>query len=283
MDEMNPRYTFDPVSSRRLGKSLGINNVSARACTYSCMYCQAGKTSDVWCHRSVFNQPEDILREVEIRLTDASKKSEPVDYLVFVPDGEPALDRNLGTTIKLLKPFGIPVGIITNASMMRRPDVREDFCRADWVSLKVDAVQNATWRRINRPHFMLRLGPILDGMLRFANDFSGELVTETMIVRGVNDGRGSIKQVTDFLSGLQPHTAYLSIPARTPAEKRTSVPDESVLFEMFQSISEKVKHVEFLIGCEGDVFVSTGDVPRDLLSIAAVQPMREGDVFEEIL
>jgi len=174
--------------------------------------------------------------------------------------------------------LGIPVGVITNSSMLNRADVREDLCGADWVSLKVDAVQNATWRRIDRPHPMLRFASILDGMLRFAKDFSGQIVTETMIVRGVTDALDSMENVAEFLLRLQPHTAYLGIPTRPTAEKRARIPDEGVLVEMFQCISGKVKCVEFLSSYEGDAFVSTGDLAQDLLRIAAVHPMREGAI-----
>ena len=225
--------------------------------------------------RSAFYKPEDILRDVELRLADAGKKSEPVDYLAFVPDGEPTLDRNLGKTIGLLKPLGIPVGVITNASLMERGDVHDDLCNADWVSLKVDTVQAKVWRRIDRPHPALRLASALDGMLRFAKDFSGQLVTETMIIDGMNATRDSMDKVADFLGRLHPHTAYLSIPTRPPAEKRARVPNEDVLLEMFQCVSEKVARVELLTGYEGDAFIATGDVALDLLSITAVHPMRE--------
>lgn len=270
-----PRYTFGPVPSRRLGKSLGINNIPAKVCTYACVYCQVGRTLDMRKDRSAFYEPEDILRDVDTRITAAVKKSEAVDYLAFVPDGEPTLDINLGKTISLLKPLGVPVAVITNASLLDRKDVREDLYQADWVSLKIDAAREATWRRIDHPHGALQLSSVQEGMLRFAEDFTGRLVTETMIVRGINDTRECMESVADFLGKLQPHTAYLSIPTRPPAEKRACAPEESVLVETFQRFARRVENVEYLVGYEGDAFASTGDVTQDILSITAVHPMRD--------
>ena len=201
--------------------------------------------------------------------------SERVDYLAFVPDGEPTLDVNLGEEIALLKPLGVPVGVITNASLIDRQDVREALGKADWVSLKIDTVREVSWRRIDRPHPALRLSAILDGMLQFAESFIGQLVTETMIVKGFNDTPDEMQAVSDFLYKLQPYAAYLSIPTRPPAEKRADVPDPEILIQTYQRFTEKVKRVEYLVGYEGDAFASTGDAQQDLLSITAVHPMRD--------
>ncbi|MFZ3047340.1 MAG: radical SAM protein, partial [Desulfatirhabdiaceae bacterium] len=95
------RYSFGPVPSRRLGKSLGINNIPAKVCSYSCIYCQVGQTTQMQSERRIFYQPEDIFHDVQSRLAQAKKASEPVDYITFVPDGEPTLDDNLGKEIML--------------------------------------------------------------------------------------------------------------------------------------------------------------------------------------
>jgi wyosine [tRNA(Phe)-imidazoG37] synthetase (radical SAM superfamily) len=269
------QYSYGPVPSRRLGKSLGINNIPAKGCTYSCVYCQVGRTSQMQKDRRFFYEPESILRDVQTRVGKAKEASERVDYLTFVPDGEPTLDVNMGKEIELLKALKGPVGVITNSSLLWRDDVREELGKADWVSLKIDAAQEVIWRQINRPHKALRLPLILDGILAFAKAFSGRLVTETMLVRGLNDNDECMEEVADFLLNLQPYQAYLSIPTRPPAERWARGPDEEALNRTYQLLAEKVKRVEYLIGYEGDAFAFTGDVEKDLLSITAVHPMRE--------
>ena len=225
--------------------------------------------------RRPFYDPEEILHAVRDKV---EKAGEPVDYLTFVADGEPTLDANLGREIALLKPLGIPIAVITNSSLIWRADVREALLGADWVSLKVDAVEEETWRRIDRPHGRLQLPTILEGMLRFAGVYAGTLVTETMLVAGLNDGEGHLRQVAGFLARLRPATAYLSIPTRPPAEAWVRSPDEETLNRACQLLSEQVGQVEYLIGYEGDAFAFTGDVEADLLSITAVHPMREDAV-----
>jgi wyosine [tRNA(Phe)-imidazoG37] synthetase (radical SAM superfamily) len=269
------RYSFGPVPSRRLGKSLGINNIPAKACTYACVYCQVGQTTQMLGDRRIFYPPEDIFRDVQSRLAKAREASERVDYLTFVPDGEPTLDVNLGKAIMLLKALDVPVGVITNSSLLWREDVREELGRADWVSLKIDAVQEDIWRRINRPHKAINLSRILDGMLAFAKAFSGRLVTETMLIRGLNDNDDCMKGIAGFLQALQPSESFLSIPTRPPAQKQVRGPDEAALNRLYQILADKVKQVEYLIGYEGDAFAFTGDIEKDILSITAVHPMRE--------
>jgi len=234
--------------------------------------------------RDAFYEPEKILRDVRDKVEKAKEAGEPVDYLTFVPDGEPTLDVNLGREIELLKPLGIKVAVITNGSLIWREDVRESLMKADWVSLKIDSVQEKVWRRIDRPHGTLRLDSILDGALEFATEFEGELATETMLVQGINDGEKHLEEVADFLVRLQPDAAataaYLSIPIRPPAEEWVRPPDESVINRAYQILSERLDQVEYLIGYEGNAFAFTGDIENDLLSITSVHPMREDAVSE---
>lgn len=271
---------FGPVPSRRLGRSLGINNIPPKVCTYSCVYCQLGRTIKMQVDRCAFYQPEEIVKDVEQKIGNAREVGESIDYLTFVPDGEPTLDANLGHEIELLKPLGIRIAVITNASLIWREDVREDLMRADWVSLKIDSTREDIWRRINRPHRTLQFASILDGMLEFARAYRGELATETMLVKGVNDGDDYAKEVADFLAQLRPAKAYLSIPTRPPAEKWVQPPGEEVIHRAYQILSKRLDQVEYLIGYEGDAFAFTGDVEEDLLSITAVHPMRKGAVSE---
>jgi len=271
---------FGPVPSRRLGRSLGINNIPPKVCTYSCVYCQLGCTMRMLVRRREFYNPDVILKETGEKIEKVRESGESVDYLTFVPDGEPTLDVNLGLEIELLKSYEIKIAVITNASLIWRADVREDLVKADWVSLKVDSTQEETWRKINRPHKTLQLASILNGMLEFAKVYGGELVTETMLVKDVNDDEDHVRAVADFLVQLKPARVYLAIPTRPPAEKWVQYPPEERIVQAYQIFREKINCVEYLIGYEGNAFAFTGNVEDDLLSITAVHPMREEAVKE---
>jgi wyosine [tRNA(Phe)-imidazoG37] synthetase (radical SAM superfamily) len=236
--------------------------------------------------RQTFYKPEKIIKAAQDQIRKAGEAGEAIDYLTCVPDGEPTLDVNLGREIELLKLFGIKIAVITNGSLIWREGVREALMKADWVSLKVDAVQEDIWQRVDRPHGTLRLDAVLRGALEFANGFKGQLVTETMLVEGLNDGSDHIREVADFLVKLRPSIAYVSVPTRPPAETWVRAPGEGVVNQAYQILSEAVEaagghtSVEYLIGYEGNAFASTGDVEQDLLSITSVHPMREDAVSE---
>ena len=271
---------FGPIPSRRLGRSLGINNIPPKVCTYSCVYCQLGRTIEMRVDRRAFYAPQEISRAVRDKVEKAREVGELVDYLTFVPDGEPTLDVNLGRGIELLRPLGIKIAVITNASLIWREDVREALMGADWVSLKVDSVREEIWRRIDRPHGTLQLASILDGALEFAKAYQGELVTETMLVEGINDSADHVREIAGFLARLRPARAYLAVPTRPPAEEWVRAPGEEAINRAYQMLDDKVEQVEYLIGYEGNAFAFTGNVEEDLLSITAVHPMREQAVSE---
>jgi wyosine [tRNA(Phe)-imidazoG37] synthetase (radical SAM superfamily) len=274
-------FAFGPIPSRRLGKSLGINNIPVKHCTYSCIYCQLGKTTTLMTERQAFYEPEAICAEVKKKVGEALQRGYTVDYLTFVPDGEPTLDLNLGDEISYLKPIGIPIAVLTNASLLWRDDVRENLMGADLVSLKLDAISQDLWKRIDRPHKNLELKAILEGMLKFADDFKGTIISETMLVDGFFYGN-ELKKIADFLSSLKRlDMAYVAIPTRPPTEKWVKPASEELVNAAFQIFSEKLDgKVECLTGYEGNAFASTGDAEDDLLSITSVHPMRSEAVKE---
>lgn len=271
---------FGPVPSRRLGRSLGINNIPPKICTYSCIYCQLGRTFRMQVDRDAFYDPERIIRAVGARLSELRSKDESVDYLTFVPDGEPTLDANLGREIELLKQLSIAVAVITNSSLIFREAVREELSRADWVSLKVDAASEPVWRRINRPHKELDLAQIKEGMREFARTFRGTLASETMLIQGLNEDTAELEKIAKLLAELEPAITYIAIPTRPPAEAWVKPADEGAVAHAYALFSERLPRVELLIGYEGNAFSTIGDAVQDLLSITAVHPMRKQAVQE---
>ncbi|MFW6117488.1 MAG: radical SAM protein [Thermoproteota archaeon] len=268
---------FGPVPSRRLGRSLGINNIPAKTCSYSCVYCQLGKTIDMSIDRQVFYNSEKISEEVARKVHEVHSREEEIDYLTFVSEGEPTLDLNLGREISLLKKMGIPIAVLTNASLLGRRDVRQDLMEANLVSVKVDAVTRDNWHKINRPHGNLRLNKILEGITEFVKEYEGTVISETMIINQI-DYNDEILKLANFLKDLKKiDKAYISVPTRPPAEKGVRPAREETLNRFFQVFSKRIgaDKVEYLLGYEGNQFAFTGKVEQDLLSITAVHPMRE--------
>lgn len=271
---------FGPVPSRRLGQSLGINNIPPKSCSYSCIYCQVGRTAETETRLHAFYPPQRIADAVAERVAVLRKTGQAIDYLTFVPDGEPTLDEHLGEAIDLLRPLGIPIAVITNGSLVWRPEVRVALATADWVSLKVDTVHPFVWRRINRPDHSLNLDTVLEGMRQFAAVYTGFLASETMLIKDVNDSETMVTETADFLATLSPAAAYLGIPTRPTAETWCEPPDEDAYNRAYQIFADRLPRVEYLTGEGGTTFGFTGDIEADLLGITAVHPMTRDAVAE---
>ena len=268
------------MPSRRLGKSVGINNIPPKTCTYSCVYCQLGKTQKIINYRCVFHDPGTLLEETKAKLINAQSNNESIDYLTIVSDGEPTLDAKLGLLIDRLRPLGIKIAVITNSSLLHRADVQYALGKADLVSVKIDTLDEKTWRKINRPHNIIKFDIMLDGICSFAKKFNGQLVTETMLIKGLNDDRQHLEETADFIRGIDCTTAYLSIPTRPPAQTWVRPPGEKALNQAYHVFDSRGINTEYLIGYEGNQFAFTGNIEADILSITSVHPMRKDAVAE---
>jgi len=232
--------------------------------------------------RQAFYKPKDIFKEVEKKIYEATSRDEKGDYLTFVSDGEPTLDINLGKEISLLKHIGSRIAVLTNASLIWQTNVKEDLLEADFVSLKVDTVSEHLWKKINRPNKNLELNTILEGITEFVKEFKGTVVSETMLIDGINYG-DEFENIANFLNRLKRlDKAYIAIPTRPPTEKWVKPAQEETVNAAFQAFSKKLgtNRLEYLIGYEGNAFAFTGKVEEDLLSITAVHPMRREAVKE---
>ncbi|MDP7983141.1 MAG: radical SAM protein, partial [Conexivisphaerales archaeon] len=277
---MPPNLAFGPVPSRRLGNSLGVNNVPAKTCSYDCVYCQLGPAPPRL-ERRAFYDPADVLEAVRSRLEEVRRRGSGVDYLTFVPDGEPTLDLNLGKEIELLKGLGVPVAVITNSSLLFEASVRDDLRSADLVSVKVDACSERTWRLVDRPHKSLSLARVLQGLQDFSREYRGTLLTETMLVGGV-DYSTEAEGLARLIAGLEPERAYLTVPTRPPAEPWVRPAPEGQVNVVLQAVMDLVPRVELLTRGESGEFGGTGEAELDLLATAAVHPMTQ-ESAEELL
>jgi len=273
---------FGPVPSRRLGRSIGINNIPPKICSYACLYCQVGKTTRKQIDRGAFYDPQKLVDQTKIKIAHLNDPGKGIDYLTIVSQGEPTLDANLAELVSGLKPLGFPIAVITNASLLWDESVRFDLADVDLISIKVDAFSDVVWRKMNRPIHALSLDTIKDGIRRFCRDYRGHLITETMLLKNVNDDENELKSVTEFLREIQPQTAYLAVPTRPPANPTVHAAGSASLTLAFHIFSSADINAEFLIGYEGNAFASTGIAKNDVLSITAVHPMRQ-DAVEFLL
>ncbi len=265
---------FGLVTSRR----LGINNIPREICSYSCAYCQIGKAEIIQYQRMGYYDPDEILRQVELKLKRLNTEDYP-EYITIVPDGEPTLDIHLNILIQKLKTFGIPVAIITNSSLINEESVQGALYNANYLSFKVDSVINNSWKKINKPHKSIKLNSILSGIENFAKSYRGVLVTESMLLKGINDNSMEIRLLANFIQTIHPAVAYIAIPTRPTAFENIIGADEFSVAYAYHEFKEKNINVEHLTGYEGNAFASSGNFTADILSITAVHPMRKDAVL----
>jgi len=263
---------FGPVPSRRLGKSLGINNIPPKICSYGCVYCQIGVSVRIQSQRQKFYDPQIIINQAQKAIEQLKKEQEKIDYISIVPDGEPLLDLNLGKLIIGLKQFGYPVAVISNATLLWDSQASIELTQADLVSLKIDAITEQVWRRINKPHKDLNLDKILNGISSFSAKYQGTLYTETMLVKNRNDDQKEIQLIAEFIGQLSPHIAFISIPTRPPAENIKPA-EEQIINYAYQQFKKNLENVELLTGTDPGEFGASKDPLQEILAITSVHPM----------
>jgi len=271
---------FGPVPSRRLGKSLGVNNIPPKFCSYNCIYCQVGKTQpeNLIISRKEFYEPDWLIDEIFKKINELKLKNIKFDYITFVPDGEPTLDINLGIEIEKVRNAGYKTAVITNSSLLWLKKVRNEIMNADYVSVKVDSVSKKKWKQINRANNILKLELILEGLMDFSNEFKGTLTTETMILYDINDGSEDITELINYMKRLNAKINYLMVPIRPPAEERVKIPPEEKIVEIYDEMKRHLNRVELLTAHEDNDFSTAGKLENEILSITSVHPMREESV-----
>lgn len=202
------KYLFGPVPSRRLGISLGIDLVPFKTCTYDCVYCECGKTTNKTIRRKEFFPYKNLIKELDRFLKTKPK----LDYITFSGSGEPTLSLVIGKVITYLKKKypQYKIAVLTNGALLYREQVRKDLYQADIVIPSIDAVTLKTFREINKPHSQLKLKKIIDGLMKFKKRFKGQLWVEIFIVKGINDTGKEILKIKELLDKLKPEKIQLN-------------------------------------------------------------------------
>lgn len=223
------QHVFGPVPSRRLGYSLGVDIIPPKYCSYDCIYCQIGKTTDKEICRKRFYDPEIVIAQV----VDKVATAQPVDIVTFSGSGEPTLNSDLGVMIgELKKRIVTPVAVITNGSLLYDENVRKDLAEADVVLPSLDAVSKDIFERINRPHPELDIEKIITGLKVFRKEFRKSIWLEIMLIRNVNDSPHELKKMAEIVADLGVEKIQLNTVTRPPSETTAGRLDEEELAEV---------------------------------------------------
>ncbi len=209
---------FGPVYSRRLNKSLGIDLVPFKTCTQDCIYCQLGPTTCKSLERISFYNVEDIIIELEQKLKGVSP-----DFITLAGSGEPTLCKDIGKLISnIKKTTSIPVAVLTNGLLFFQPDVRADLLQADVVCPSLDAGNEYTFQRVNKPDPAIDFETFLNGLIQFRHEYYGKIWLEVLLIRGITDTMEEIIQIAQCSAQINPDRIHLNTVTRPPSDPALS-------------------------------------------------------------
>ena len=206
-------YIFGPVPSRRLGRSLGVDLVPFKTCTYDCIYCQLGRTTNKTIQRKEWLPFDEIIRQLKEKLY-----LKP-DYITLSGSGEPTLFSRCDELICKIKEItNIPVAVLTNGSLLWLPEARKSLMEADLVIPSLDAGSNHLFQYVNRPHPDIPFAKMLEGLIRFREEYHGKYWLEVFLLAGVTTPEMEINRLKTCISAIQPNKVQVNTATRPPAE-----------------------------------------------------------------
>jgi wyosine [tRNA(Phe)-imidazoG37] synthetase (radical SAM superfamily) len=233
------KYLFGPVPSRRLGRSLGIDVTPDKSCSFDCLFCQCGQTENHAAERAEFVPFEDVCAEIDRWLAEGGD----ADYITFAGSGEPTLYSQLGELIDFIKEkTETPVIVLSNGTLLHRPDVREETTKADIVKISLSAWDEASFQKINRPSPGLSFETLVEGERCFRKQFGGQLWLEVFILEGINAERGPVQKIASIANSILPDKIHLNTAVR-PAADAAALPVSAETLASFCSLFEPTAEV----------------------------------------
>jgi wyosine [tRNA(Phe)-imidazoG37] synthetase (radical SAM superfamily) len=273
-----PKYIFGPVPSRRLGRSLGVDLVPYKTCTFDCIYCDLGRTTCKTVSRQSYAPPEEIQGELELTLSVLEKKP---DYVTLSGSGEPTLNTDIGEIIRRIKEItSTPLAVLTNSSLFSSNEVRRDLSEANLVLPSLDAITPALFEYINRSHPSLRIEEIISGLIQFRKQYRGQIWLEILFCRGVNDGKEEIEKLKAVIERIKPDRIQLNTPVRPPAEDFAFPLTFSQLEEIRERLGDKAEIITEFDAPLGEEFNSVKDA--EILNLIKRRPCTTEDISKAL-
>ena len=272
------KYIFGPVPSRRLGRSLGIDLVPYKTCTFDCIYCDLGRTTHKTTSRQSYVTSGEIKKELELTLPILDKKP---DFITLSGSGEPTLNNNIGDLVRGVKEItSIPVAVLTNSSLLSLEEVREDLLMADLVLPSLDAITPALFEYINRPVPSLKIEEIISSLIQFRSQYRGRIWLEILFCRGANDGNEEVEKFKGVIEKIQPDRVQLNTPVRPPAEDFAFPLTLGQLEKIRERLGDKAEIIPEFTAPLGEEFNSFKD--REILNLIKRRPCTTEDISKAL-
>lgn len=274
MDEKTNNHTYGPVPSRRLGRSLGVDLVSLKTCSYNCIYCQLGRTAHTTILRKEYVPASSIIGEIRQRLDRGIE----ADYITMSGSGEPTLNTGIGDIIRAVKNMtDIPVAVITNGSLLSDPSVRDSIAAADLVVPSLDAGSAEVFEYINRPDPAVDFGEMVSGLEQFSKTFSGDIWVEVFLIYPANTLEKDLKDLKTILDRISCSRIHLNTCERPPAESYAEEVPPEALERALRILGYKA---EAVVPYESDAVPETGGAvsAQDIMRMLQRRPCSVEDM-----
>ncbi len=267
------KYLYGPVPSRRLGRSLGVDIVPLKTCTLDCVYCQLGKTAEKTIERKNYADIEAVLAELKKRLANGLV----ADFITISGSGEPTLHSRLGELIDGIKKItSISVALITNGTLLYKPNVRADCAKADVVLPSLDAGDEQVFQMINRPHNNISIEKLISGLCTFRNEYTGKIWLEVFFVEGMNTNPEQIDKIKNAIERIRPDKVQLNTAIRPTAEPNVKCVEAEKLQSIADRLGERCEVIaEFFPHCDVKQIDSKAE---DVLSMLKRRPCTLEDI-----
>ena len=234
-------YVFGPIASRRLGVSLGVDLVPPKTCPLDCVYCEAGKTTDLTRERREYVPVDKVLEELDAVLSKHPK----LDYVTFSGSGEPTLNSRIGDVVRFVKKNypEYPLCLLTNAMLFGDEQLLADIVGVDLVVPSLDGSNADEFAKINRPVPGFSFERFVDDLVRFTKSTKSKVDLELFIVPGVNDSDASIARFVELVKNMRLDLVQLNTLDR-PGTEKSVVPSSPENTRRFISALAPVVPVE---------------------------------------
>lgn len=272
------KCVYGPVPSRRLGRSLGIDPIPSKTCNYQCIYCQLGKTTNFTNKRRNYYPKNKIISEMRKAI---NQNKNNFDYITFVGSGEPTLYKDLGDLILKAKDFSNkPICVITNGSLLCEREVRDALMLADIILPSLDAGDEKSFIKINRPHPSIKFNRVLQGFIDFKKNFDGKFWIEIMIMKDINDSKEELMKIKEQIDLIEPDRIDINVPIRPPMEHWVEIPNPTIIVILNEIFSDynNINFPEI-----GKFSIYSSNFEREFLAIIERHPMRQEQILETFL
>ena len=264
---------YGPVPSRRLGRSLGVDIVPYKTCTYDCIYCQIGRTPQTTIERKPYIPAEQIISELKNKLRSGVRP----DYVTVGGSGEPCLHSEIGKIILKIKEMtDVPVAVLTNGALLWSPEVRGALVAADVVLPSLDAFDARSFQKINRPHPDISFETMVQGIADFRSIYSGRIWLEIFIIKGVNDTDDAMAAFGPHIAAIRPDRIHVNTAVRPPAEKYAGQVSQERLERLAEKLDSRAEVIAEFSGQSRDG--NEDDMYQEILEMLSRRPCTAQDI-----